>query len=55
MRSSGVPNFPDPTFGAAAHQKIAGGPNGLDPQAPAFRHALASCGGKGNRVEVSAP
>jgi hypothetical protein len=55
MRSNGVPNFPDPRFGAAGAQKIAGGPNGIDPQAPAFRHAVASCGGKGNRGEVSVP
>ena len=52
MRSNGVPNFPDPTFGPSAPQKIAGGPNDIDPQAPAFRHAVTSCGGKGNRAAV---
>jgi hypothetical protein len=56
MRSNGVSNFPDPSFGTAAPAKIAGSPNGIDPQAPAFRHALARCGGHGNqRVAVSAP
>ncbi|MGO9882370.1 MAG: hypothetical protein ACLPV4_05080 [Solirubrobacteraceae bacterium] len=55
MRANGVPNFPDPSFGSAAPKKIVGGPNGIDPQAPAFRHAVASCGGKGTQIAVSLP
>jgi hypothetical protein len=52
MRSSGAPNFPDPTFGAFAAQKAVGN---INPQAPAFRHALAACGAKGGGRAVSLP
>lgn len=55
MRSNGVPSFPDPTFGASGPQQVAGGPNGINPQAPAFRHALSACGAKGGGRAVVVP
>jgi hypothetical protein len=42
MRSNGVPNFPDPTFGSG-FVKIRG-PE-IDPGSPGFRHARQVCGG----------
>jgi hypothetical protein len=48
MRSHGVPNFPDPTFGTGpggGGTVRIGGP-GIDPQSPAFQAAQRACGGK---------
>ena len=38
MRSHGVPNFPDPSPGGPSVV-----PNGINPQAPAFRSAQKAC------------
>jgi hypothetical protein len=44
MRKHGVPNFPDPTFPAGGGIAQSVGP-AADAQSPAFKHALAVCGG----------
>ena len=65
MRSHGVPNFPDPTFGTGPGGGTVvriGGP-GIDPSSPAFQHAQNACGsllggpkgGGGFRVDAPAP
>lgn len=46
MRSHGVPNFPDPTFGTGpggGGTVRIGGP-GINPQSPAFQRAQRTCG-----------
>lgn len=52
MRTHGVPNFPDPTFGpvtgAGGAQKQAPLP---DATSPAFKHAVQVCG-RGGRIQV---
>lgn len=53
MRTHGVSNFPDPSAGSPT--KAAGGPNGLDLQAPAFRQAVTACGGQANGRAVAVP
>jgi hypothetical protein len=56
MRTHGVPNFPDPTFGGGGRValKITGGTGGIDPNSPQFKTAQKACqsslpgpGGKG--------
>jgi hypothetical protein len=42
MRSHGVPDFPDPTFGKGGERSV---PSGLHPSSPAFQRALKACGG----------
>jgi hypothetical protein len=43
MRKNGVPNYPDPQFGAngAVTEKM---PTGLDPNSPSFQTAATACG-----------
>ncbi len=53
MRTHGVANFPDP--GGGGPVKIAGGPNGINPQAPGFRQAVTACGGHGGVRAVAVP
>jgi hypothetical protein len=55
MRNNGVPNFPDPPLTGAGPTKIQGGQTGIGPQAPAFKHAVAACGGHGTQRAVSLP
>ncbi len=43
MRANGVPNFPDPDFSGAAEPIRAN----LDPNSPAFKHAVNVCGRHG--------
>lgn len=47
MRSHGVPNFPDPQFGAGPGGGVGIRLNGsgLDPNSPAFQAAQKACGG----------
>jgi len=45
MRSHGVPNFPDPNFGAGGVQVRIGGA-GVDPSSPAFKTAQQTCRSK---------
>jgi hypothetical protein len=52
MRSHGVPNFPDPTFGSV-FVKIHG--SEIDPSAPGFQHARQVCGGPLGVFKGSAP
>ncbi len=42
MRSHGVPNYPDPTFGSGGVTQRSGG-NGMDPNSPIFRAAQKNC------------
>jgi hypothetical protein len=44
MRSHGVPNFPDPKFGAGGGIGIQLNGNGIDPNSPAFKAAQKACG-----------
>ncbi len=44
MRKHGVPDFPDPTFPAGGGIAESVGP-AANAQSPAFKHALAVCGG----------
>jgi hypothetical protein len=54
MRTHGVPNFPDPVVGSRGPAgKVASGPNGIDKTSPAFRLAVADCGGHGDRVAIA--
>jgi hypothetical protein len=54
MRTHGVPSFPDPSFsGSIAGKHL---PSQIDPQSPAFQHAISVCGHKGRlalRVSVN--
>jgi hypothetical protein len=50
MRKHGVPNFPDPTFSGGQFDT---GLGGLNPQSPAFKHAVAACGRGGTRQGFS--
>jgi hypothetical protein len=44
IRTHGVPNFPDPTFGAGGRVGIGFGPgSGIDPRSPSFQQAQAAC------------
>ena len=44
MRSHGVPNFPDPQFGAGGQASIKiGKRSGIDPRSPAFQRAQRAC------------
>jgi hypothetical protein len=44
MRKNGVPNFPDPQFGAGGKVSISiGQGTGIDPQSPQFKHAQQAC------------
>ena len=43
MRAHGVPNFPDPTFGPAGHGIGWNYPPGFNRDAPAAKHAAATC------------
>lgn len=44
MRKNGVPNFPDPQFGASGKVAIRiGSGAGIDPQSPQFQHAQQAC------------
>jgi hypothetical protein len=43
MRSHGVPDFPDPNFSGGG--LLRGLPSGVNPQSPAFRQAVTTCGG----------
>jgi len=44
MRKNGVPNFPDPEFGAGGKVAIRiGSGAGIDPQSPQFQHAQQAC------------
>jgi hypothetical protein len=52
MRTHGVPSFPDPTFSRAG-PKATGPPAAVDPNSPAFKHAVAACGGNQRRLAVS--
>jgi len=50
-----VPSFPDPTFSTGAGPKAPSHlPAGLNPSSPAFRQAVARCGG-GNGRRLSIP
>ncbi|MBO0769022.1 MAG: hypothetical protein J2O48_10105 [Solirubrobacterales bacterium] len=57
MRSSGVPNFPDPTVSTTpdggAGIRIGGGPNKLDPNSPAFKSAMQKCSTEFNVLKGS--
>jgi hypothetical protein len=53
MRKHGVPSFPDPTFSANGGPKAASGLGGVNPSSPAFRKAVARCGGgSGPRLSI---
>lgn len=45
MRSHGVLNFPDPSFGSGggASIKLSAGPGGIDPSSPQFQRAQRAC------------
>jgi hypothetical protein len=48
MRAHGVPNFPDPSFGAGGGIQLGfRRGSGIDPQSPAFQAAQKACGGPG--------
>jgi hypothetical protein len=50
MRSHGVPDFPDPTFGTGGSARISikgGSASGLDPNSPQFQAAMKDCMPKG--------
>jgi hypothetical protein len=49
MRTHGVPNFPDPTFGGGGLKSQL--PSGVDPQSPAFQKAAAACGHGGRGLQ----
>lgn len=40
----GIHNFPDPTFRTGGGMNVNVGP-GINPQPPAFKHAVSVCGG----------
>jgi hypothetical protein len=44
MRTHGITNFPDPTFGANGAGLDLGRSNGIDPNSPAFQAAQNACG-----------
>lgn len=47
MRSHGVPDYPDPTFGAGGMvSQIISRSDGISPNSPAFQAAQKNCGGK---------
>lgn len=51
MRSHGVPNYPDPTFGSGG--MVSQGfsrSEGVDPNSPIFKAAQKACGGSGPEV-----
>ena len=51
MRTHGVPNFPDPTFSTnGSAPKTASRLPGLNPNSPAFKQAVAECGGGTRRL-----
>lgn len=50
MRTHGVPNFPDPSFSGGSPVKAQVAGNGINPQSPAFQHAVAACGAAKFRV-----
>jgi len=52
MRAHGVPNFPDPSFSGGPGKAVSP-PAGMNPTAPAFKHAAAACGGNQLRLAVS--
>jgi hypothetical protein len=45
MRTHGVPNFPDPSFGGGGRVslQVKGGPGGIDPNSPQFGAARKTC------------
>ncbi len=48
MRTHGVTNFPDPTFGSNGGVRIAFGPSsGIDPRSPSFQAAQRACASTG--------
>jgi len=48
MRKHGVPDFPDPTFSAGGGPKHP--PAGINPNSPAFEHAVTACGGGPRKI-----
>ena len=57
MRTHGVPNFPDPSFGTGGRVGIRFGPgSGVDPSSPSFQQAQAACAKfRGAGFAVKAP
>jgi hypothetical protein len=59
MRTHGITNFPDPTFGANGGARIGFGPSsGINPQSPAFQNAQKACAsasGGGIGFKVAGP
>jgi hypothetical protein len=49
MRSHGVPNFPDPTFGKGGERAF---PSDVNPKSPTFQSAMKACGG-GAQIAVA--
>lgn len=45
MRTHGVPAYPDPSFPSSGGIMVQDTP-GVSPQAPAYEHAQAACGGR---------
>lgn len=51
MRGHGVPSFPDPTFSTTPGKRV-GPAAGVDPNSPAFKHAVQVCAGSQGRLEI---
>jgi hypothetical protein len=52
MRAHGLPNFPDPTFGAGGGVRIGFGPSsGINPSSPVFQAAQKACAPTGRGLE----
>jgi hypothetical protein len=50
-----LPIFADPQFNSGGLQIAIGSGQPAGPQAPAFKHAVAACGGHGTQRAVSLP
>ena len=56
MRTHGITNFPDPTFGSGGGVGLQFGPSsGINPRSPAFQRAQSACASVGGGFGVKVP